>query len=162
MYLINSTIVDALHLGFCLVLPSFFYDSGYKGNEGYLTAIYSLFIVFGAWLIAISDFILHKISERIEKSNENNQAVEESKDKAIFSFIFSISLFFFALTLIMLTILSFQSAESKSKGYTDESNLNIQMILMCCLGFFFGGPLKSYFSYRTIKAMGGLENVYEK
>ncbi len=36
------------------------------------------------------------------------------------------------------------------------------MILMCSLGFFFGGPLKSYFSYRTIKAMGGLEKVYLK
>ncbi len=36
------------------------------------------------------------------------------------------------------------------------------MILMCCLGFFFGGPLKSYASYRTIKAMVELEKVYEK
>lgn len=36
------------------------------------------------------------------------------------------------------------------------------MLLMCALGFFFGGPLKSYFSYKSIKAMGDLEKVYEK
>lgn len=57
----------------------------------------------------------------------------------------------------MLTYLSFDTAERKSKGQlVDDSKLGIQMILMCSLGFFFGGPLKSYFSYRTIKAMGGL------
>lgn len=57
----------------------------------------------------------------------------------------------------MLTYLSFDTAERKSKGQlVDDSKLGIQMILMFSLGFFFGGPLKSYFSYRTIKAMGGL------
>ncbi len=148
-------------MGFCFVLPAFFYDSGYKGNEGYLTAINSLFIVFGAWLVEISDFILQKISEKIEKLNHYNRIQEESKDKAVFSFIFSISFFLFMLTLILLTTLPFQSSERKINGYTeDESNLSIQMILMCCLGFFFGGPLKSYCSYRTIKAMGSLEKVY--
>jgi hypothetical protein len=54
--------MDALHIGFCYALPVFFYDSGYKGNEGYLTAIYSLSIIFGAYLIAISDYFLHKVS----------------------------------------------------------------------------------------------------
>jgi hypothetical protein len=31
-FLVNSTIIDALHLGFVFVLPAFFYESGYKGN----------------------------------------------------------------------------------------------------------------------------------
>ncbi len=61
--MVNSSLVHILHLGFCIVLPAFFYDSGYKGNEGYLTAILCLSIVFGAWLFAISDFLLHKIYE---------------------------------------------------------------------------------------------------
>lgn len=36
------------------------------------------------------------------------------------------------------------------------------MVLMCCLGFFFGGPFKSYIAYRSIKTMGHLEKLYVK
>lgn len=58
--------MDALHIGFCYALPVFFYDSGYKGSEGYLTAIYSLSIIVGAYVIALSDFFIHKAHEKME------------------------------------------------------------------------------------------------
>ncbi len=48
------------------------------------------------------------------------------------------------------------------KGIYDDSNVSLLMILMCALGFFLGGPLRSYYSYRSIKAMGSLEKYFNR
>jgi len=58
--------------------------------------------------------------------------------------------------LFILAYISFQTEERKKEGIIDDSNVGISMILMCALGFFFGGPLKSYFSVKSIRAMSGL------
>lgn len=58
LFLINSTILEGINIGFCFVFPIFFYYMGYKGNEGFLTAIYNLALVAGAYVLAVSDFFL--------------------------------------------------------------------------------------------------------
>jgi hypothetical protein len=77
-------------------------------------------------------------------------------DRAVYLFLFSVSLFFFLIALVILCVFSFQTAKNKKNGINGDSNVTLEMILMCALGFFFGGPLKSYFSHKTIKAMGNL------
>ncbi len=108
-------------------------------------------------MIAILDYCLHLNSEKNDVQSQKAVIKGESKrDKPIFQFIFSISLFFFLATLIILTKLSFMAEKNKFNGVYDDSNVTLLMILMCALGFFLGGPLRSYYSYRSIKAMGNL------
>ena len=108
-------------------------------------------------MIAILDYFLHLNAEKNDDQSQKAVIKDESKrDKPIFQFIFSISLFFCLATLIILTKLSFRAEENKVNGVYDDSNVTLLMISMCALGFFLGGPLRSYYSYRSIKAMGSL------
>lgn len=74
--------------------------------------------------------------------------------ESILPYTFTISLLLFTITLIVLTVVSIHVEKTKSSSQvTDETTIAFQIILMCCLGFFFGGPLKFYNFYRAIKFM---------
>ena len=106
-------------------------------------------------MIGISDYLLHIMAEKNENQSENRSIKEVSKrENPISQFIFSISLFFCLIILFILTILSFRAEENKINGVYLNSNVTLLMILMCALGFFLGAPLRSYYSYRSINAMG--------